>query len=106
MSTKSKNGRVEWVSILGRQTVIELVDKVDNENNLGEMDAVNSKIKIKKGLSVEATRRVRIHEKMHALLRYSGIAAGLPNEIEEMICDLMESGYLVFRDEVLEEEKA
>jgi hypothetical protein len=55
------------VKVIGKTYSIDYMDKVDEEDNLGEHDITTQKIKIRKEQHFEALRDTVMHEVMHAI---------------------------------------
>lgn len=83
------------ISLLGRQVAVltvsaESLSRITNDSNsIGYFDGKS--IYLLNTLEGETKNRVLTHEVVHAILNISGLSNLLEDNLEEAICDAMES---------------
>ena len=83
------------VTILGQLIDVEYVDDlIITEGIYGDACAVEYKIRLDASLDDEKFKHILRHEKMHIILRLSGLVEHLSPETEEALCCLMEHATL------------
>lgn len=83
------------IKVLGREIKVEYCSQTrlsllaDDADALGFFDGET--IFIKQSLSEKPKKRILMHEKIHAILAISGLSNMLDSDMEEAICDAMET---------------
>ena len=70
----------------GRKYKIQVLDKIDNEDNWGNINVENNTIKLKKLKNIEETKRTLLHECFHAFFHELGFNS-IKNFEDELLCD-------------------
>lgn len=99
------------IRALGRRIEIRYVSKAelkeldpeDGEDFYGFYSNSEYTIYLWSGLSPEASKRVLLHELMHAMLDMTGLGSILADDLEEALCNLNENMLELFKDKKLQE---
>lgn len=93
------------VNIKGRVYEIHYVDKVDNQNNLGECDKNKKIIRIKRSLNEAERQATLIHELFHAVLHEIYADALISDDLEEIIVENLSTYILDYLKDLCDKEK-